>query len=398
MIVPVYYEKFHCLADHCRRSCCIGWELDLDDETWERYRRLPGDFGDRLRAAEEDIEEDGEIFHTFPLVNGRCPMLNERGLCDICLHEGEAALSVVCTEYPRYSVFFNGHLERTLSLSCEEVVRLHFENADAAAFIELPDDKGAAAYRTAPGEETADNGLGEALTAQVRDRVIAHLTDRDRPFARRLTEAVLYTAAVQKRLNEGGEPALAAMVPVLPVPAAGETCRISDGRVFDSRESDDNEDDVIAGGLEERLMILDETEALDEEWENYLTLMQSGTDAAGLRYLRSAYRDGQTGLGGEDLEKLAVYLVYRYFPRASADGNLYTKMTFAVFFLEVLGDMAAAFRAKEGRLPDRADSLEMVRVLSRQIEHSEDNIAVILEELLFDESDGPGDILVRWNV
>ena len=73
-------------------------------------------------------------------------------------------------------------------------------------------------------------------------------------------------------------------------------------------------------------------------------------------------------------------------------------MTFAVFFLEVLGDMAAAFRAKEGRLPDRADSLEMVRVLSRQIEHSEDNIAVILEELLFDESDGPGDILVRWNV
>ena len=61
MIVPVYYEKFHCLADHCRRSCCIGWELDLDDETWERYRRLPGDFGDRLRAAEEDIEEDGEI-------------------------------------------------------------------------------------------------------------------------------------------------------------------------------------------------------------------------------------------------------------------------------------------------------------------------------------------------
>ena len=33
MIVPVYYEKFHCLADHCRRSCCIGWELDLDDDT-----------------------------------------------------------------------------------------------------------------------------------------------------------------------------------------------------------------------------------------------------------------------------------------------------------------------------------------------------------------------------
>ena len=37
MLVPNYYKDFLCIADKCRHSCCIGWEIDIDEETLEFY-------------------------------------------------------------------------------------------------------------------------------------------------------------------------------------------------------------------------------------------------------------------------------------------------------------------------------------------------------------------------
>ena len=30
IIAPNYYPAFRCIADKCRHSCCIGWEIDID--------------------------------------------------------------------------------------------------------------------------------------------------------------------------------------------------------------------------------------------------------------------------------------------------------------------------------------------------------------------------------
>ena len=29
---PDFYGKFKCTAEKCRHSCCIGWEIDIDDD------------------------------------------------------------------------------------------------------------------------------------------------------------------------------------------------------------------------------------------------------------------------------------------------------------------------------------------------------------------------------
>ena len=31
--IPSYYEEFSCIADKCKDNCCIGWEIDIDEET-----------------------------------------------------------------------------------------------------------------------------------------------------------------------------------------------------------------------------------------------------------------------------------------------------------------------------------------------------------------------------
>ena len=49
--VPDYFDGFSCLAGACPHSCCIGWEVVLDEDTVRRYQQLPGALGERLRAS-----------------------------------------------------------------------------------------------------------------------------------------------------------------------------------------------------------------------------------------------------------------------------------------------------------------------------------------------------------
>ena len=69
IIAPDYYPRFRCIADRCRHSCCIGWEIDIDPDTREKYRHIPGEFGARLNAS----IEDGEVSSFRRLKVGQSP-------------------------------------------------------------------------------------------------------------------------------------------------------------------------------------------------------------------------------------------------------------------------------------------------------------------------------------
>lgn len=137
LIVPDYYEKFTCIADQCKHSCCIGWEIDIDEETMETYRNVGGDFGKRLR---DGIETD-ECGSHFRLCEGeRCPFLNRDGLCDIILNIGEENLSQICTDHPRFCSFYSDRTEIGLGLCCEEVGRIILSKKKKTKLVVLQDD------------------------------------------------------------------------------------------------------------------------------------------------------------------------------------------------------------------------------------------------------------------
>ena len=132
--VPDYYEEFSCIADQCKDSCCIGWEIDIDEDTYSYYENIQGAFGRRLQEN-MFLTEDG--FHCFRLKeHGRCPFLNERNLCDLCIELGEESLCEVCTEYPRFTLEYGEVLQKTLSLSCEEVGRILFSKENPVSIVE----------------------------------------------------------------------------------------------------------------------------------------------------------------------------------------------------------------------------------------------------------------------
>ena len=116
-IVPSYYKKFHCIADKCKHSCCIGWEIDIDDKTKSVYESVPGDFGIRLKNS---INTENGVSCFVLAEKDRCPFLNEKGLCDIILNIGEEHLSQICTDHPRFRNYFSDREELGLGLCCEE--------------------------------------------------------------------------------------------------------------------------------------------------------------------------------------------------------------------------------------------------------------------------------------
>ena len=72
-LVPNYYKKFKCIADKCKHSCCIGWEIDIDAETYEKYKSIQGDFEKRLNKNIEVVDEVAcfklDTNEGFPLLN-----------------------------------------------------------------------------------------------------------------------------------------------------------------------------------------------------------------------------------------------------------------------------------------------------------------------------------------
>ncbi len=119
-VIPDYYPQFHCLADRSRPNCCIGWEIDIDPDTYALYRTVDGDFGKRLH---DGIVHGEQPF--FRLCEGeRCAFLNEQGLCDIILTLGEDALCDICTDHPRFRTYLGDDLRLGLGLCCEAACRL----------------------------------------------------------------------------------------------------------------------------------------------------------------------------------------------------------------------------------------------------------------------------------
>lgn len=134
---PNYYRAFRCIADKCRHSCCIGWDVYIDEETQEKYRNMGGEIGERVRAHLCE-KEDGVCFSMCE--NGNCPFLNERGLCDIILAKGEGYISEICTEHPRFYNFFSDRTEVGLGLSCEEAARIILSQTEKTVLLPFSED------------------------------------------------------------------------------------------------------------------------------------------------------------------------------------------------------------------------------------------------------------------
>ena len=170
--VPEYYDEFSCIASRCKDSCCAGWEIDIDEDSYAYYNSVEGPFSKRLKESIYEADDEDGCGYRFKLKgNKRCAMLNDNNLCDLYTALGEEALCEVCTEYPRFSIIYGNVEQKALSLSCEEVGRILFErtNPEKLIDIELPGDC----------DDGEDDPAYVAFFEWVQQEAVAILQNRD---------------------------------------------------------------------------------------------------------------------------------------------------------------------------------------------------------------------------
>ncbi len=136
--LPDDYEDFRCAGRSCPKNCCIGWELELDEETASYYKTVSGPLGKKLKKAvsEAEILEIGNERVYILKTDGPCRFLTQDGLCEIVTELSEEALCEICAEYPRYTVSFGPYVEKSLTLSCPEAARLFLKRKAPLMFAE----------------------------------------------------------------------------------------------------------------------------------------------------------------------------------------------------------------------------------------------------------------------
>lgn len=113
------YDSFKCIADKCKFTCCSGWDINIDSNTYEKWNKEKNKCKDILNKL-KFIDNDYIIINKK--TNDTCPFLDNRRLCNIVKSNGDEYLSLTCQRFPRIENTFEGIKELTLSCSCPEVV------------------------------------------------------------------------------------------------------------------------------------------------------------------------------------------------------------------------------------------------------------------------------------
>lgn len=335
--IPNYYPKFRCLAGDCPHTCCAWWEVPVDESSSAFYQTVPGELGERLRAA-LTADEDGDP--CFRLTGGKCPFLDGNGLCSLQLQWGEARIPAICREHPRFTYDYGPVRETGLCASCPEAARLILEEAFTLSVEAVPNGDAVPG-----GDGEPDPLLFPLLSAR---EMAFGLLRADVPLPQRLQAVLFFANDLQNALDEGEPEALA---PVCKAYAEGFP-RLENVPLPSRLES-----------LQKVLSCLGKLEILQSDW---LDLLSAATSSP-----TPPLPPDETG------GRCAAYFLYRHWLRALNDGDLLSWCELAVVGTAVAGAMAPLV---DGGFP------EAFRRFCLEVEHSQPNLDALQDALWHDLS------------
>lgn len=114
------YDKFKCIADKCEFTCCKGWEINIDNSAYNKWKNENLDY----LLEKVEAKDKKEVYFINKENHDDCPFLDKQGLCNIVKNHGEEYLSLTCHTFPRIENVFDDRRELSLSCSCKEVVEI----------------------------------------------------------------------------------------------------------------------------------------------------------------------------------------------------------------------------------------------------------------------------------
>ncbi|MDG6891932.1 flagellin lysine-N-methylase [Clostridium perfringens] len=385
--VPNYFNEFKCIASECEDTCCAGWEIVIDDETYKRYENVEGEFGEILRS--KIVKSDGE--NIFLLNNGNCSFLNEKKMCEIYINLGEDHLCYTCQQFPRYTEEFLDLKEVGLSLSCPEAARIILRKAENTTF-NLSESENRECFDLKNSEDSECNNsevesftddedcFDEGIDAEVlseflecRNIVFNIIERNDLDLGTKAALALEFVKEVQNKIDLGD---------MDEIPELMEEYRdenfintlIKELECFKGKESIKhknlceylnvyksikhiNSNDPL--GLEKALKYFEGNE------EFYLRKHKEFNEY----YKENLYK----------FKNILVYFIFRYFMKAIFDYDVSAKIKLAIISTLMIKELAVVRFIENNNEFTEEDMVEVSRIYSKDIEHSDENIENLQE-------------------
>lgn len=334
--VPDYYRDFKCIAGACEDTCCAGWEVDVDEDSFRRYKRAAGSIGNRLRAVMIPKEDGwGCSFRLTP--DKRCPFLNESKLCDIYTELGEEALCETCTNFPRFVHDYGAVREIGTAPSCFTAAQLMVKKRSETT-LETDEDF---SIVVTPNDIDPESFF---FLKNFRSEIFDILWKKDIGLQKKLVLILKKAEAAQDYLSHKK----------------------------DNLQKDKSlSEDVIRAWLSP----FEGMEIINSDWvgllEEHNRLCRIASDSDGLKQIYEAF-DKEVTFAEGAFTQLVFYYLYRYVLEAVHDLRLLCAVkTGAVAYLAVKRLCVARFFEKGSLSED--DMADIFHLYSRQIEHSDIN-------------------------
>lgn len=361
--IPHYFEDFRCVAAECTDTCCAGWAIMIDEKSLERYERLEGSFGNRLRNS-IDWQEG-----SFGQYEGRCAFLNEKNLCDLHIEAGEDMLCDTCKNYPRHLEEYEGVREATLSLSCIEAAKMILGCAEPVEFITFKDEEEDEEY------EDFDFLLFTKLM-DARETVIKVLQNREIDIMVRMAVVLKLSAQMQEAVKRNELYKIDELLEKF-----GEHDEIIElQREVEKQKIGENE---YGQRMRKMFRTFSKLEVLKQDWPEYVKKAEKLLWGEGQTAYEKNRVQFEKAIGAESgnydvwsawIEQLMVYFVFTYFSGAVYDGNVLGKMQTAVVSTLLIKELAQASWIDKKEKFSFDDFVDIAHRFSREIEHSDVNL------------------------
>ncbi len=237
VLIPQYMKKFSCIGSACEDSCCIGWRVDIDHETYKKYQKVRDEeltplMDQYIKRNRAEGHGEGAYAKIKLLPDTSCPFLNEKTLCKIQLRYGEDYLSDVCTTYPRVVHSINGLLERSATVSCPEAARIVLLNPEPMEFDEDEESRDVRniVKKTIKAEDLNLNNKPQKYLWEIRIFTITLLQNREYTLNERLIILGMFFQALQQMISSGKNTEISGLI-------ASYTVIIEEGSLRESLEA-----------------------------------------------------------------------------------------------------------------------------------------------------------------
>lgn len=370
VLKPFYYDDFKCIAGDCIDNCChVEWEISIDKKTYKKYRKLKGQWGNKINNNIGRIRSDiSDLrYGKIKLKDKGCSLLDEKGLCTIHANLGVGYLCNTCKVYPREITKLGEIYERNLFMSCPEVAR-YFVRHKENFYFNMGEEELSDLDKDYIIDKSYDENLYNILWDS-RSLAMEIIQFKEIEIWKRIIFLKMLTDKVQKLIDEQNYENYEKVLNTF----RNEITNIDAINSLDKIKLVPN---VKINFIKSVIDISAKYEIRDRKYrgliEKYNELFINNNDVKeSIEFILEKEREFNIFLKNYEniLENLLIYLIYGYFMLALYSKDLNKQVneviiTYSMIKMLLLG----RYNANENKL-DEEDFVEVFYVFSRVIEH-----------------------------